>query len=119
MRNASRSPTGDDTVRKTKAHAVPLAALRITRASTMTDKNRCCWTHCQTTTGKSYPGRAIPSRSWSGGVRHPISVEARRHTLRELDDRLSLPLHIVGIEDVEGRGVRVGRVHQQHQPAVR
>ncbi len=50
MRNASRRPTGDDTVRKTNAHAVPLAALTITRASTITDKNRCCWTHCQTIT---------------------------------------------------------------------
>src|SRR6202034_4846532 len=69
MRNASRMPTGDDTVRNTNAHAVPLAALTITRASTITDKNRCCWTHCQTITSESYPGRAKPTGPGSDLVR--------------------------------------------------
>ena len=42
--------TGDDTVRKTRAYAVPPAALTITKARMMTDSTRCCWTHCQTNT---------------------------------------------------------------------
>ena len=71
MRNAWRRPTGDDTVRKTNAHAVPLAALRITRASTTTDKNRCCWTHCQTITFRLYPGWARPTGAGSNPGRDP------------------------------------------------
>ena len=55
MRSASRRPTGDDTVRKTSAQAVPPAQPTITKASTMTDRTRCCWTHCQTNTAEILP----------------------------------------------------------------
>src|ERR1700746_1568831 len=109
MRSASRRPTGDDTVRKTRAHAVPPAELTITKARIMTESTRCCWTQCQTITTKSYPGgtKANPA-SVSGLVGHPVAVEPDRDALWELDHGLGLADRIRRVEDVERGSVLVG-----------
>ena len=67
MRSASRRLTGDDTVRNTSAHAVPPAELRITKARTRTESNRCCWTQCQTNTTRWYPGAVTAAASAQAG----------------------------------------------------
>ena len=79
MRNASRRPTGDDTVRKTNAHAVPLAALTMTSASAITDKNRCCWTHCQTITTRRLPRAGLANRALVGPGQGVVSGVGPAH----------------------------------------
>ena len=59
MRSASRRPTGDDTVRKTSAQAVPPAQLTMISAKAMTDRSRWCWTQCQTNTRQIVPAQSL------------------------------------------------------------
>src|ERR1700742_4205759 len=62
MRSASRRPTGEDTVRKTSAQAVPPAQLTMIRAKAMTERSRCCWTQCHTNTRSTLPGPGRPTQ---------------------------------------------------------
>ena len=42
-------------------------------ASTRTDSNLCCWTHCQTNTPRSYPAAGVRSRRTAGRAAQPPS----------------------------------------------
>src|SRR5580692_9693972 len=105
MRSASRRPTGDDTVRKMRAQAVPPAELTMTRARIRTDSHRWFWNQCQMITEKSYRGGAGANRdqlrACSACVGDPVAVEAGRDALRQLDDGLRLAGGVARVDDVQ------------------
>src|ERR1700722_13169093 len=80
MRNASRNPTGDDTVRKTNAHAVPLAALTITTQTlpraglanrAMVGPGQGALSGVSRRQGTGGQGPGVGARGGSGRVGHP------------------------------------------------
>ena len=63
--------------------------------------------------GQSHAQRASGrSATRSARVGHPVAVEPGGDPLRELDHRLRVAAEVVGVEDVQRRGVRRGGVHQ-------